>query len=488
VIPKIIHYCWFGGEPLPEEYSAYIQEWKNLHSNWEVIQWSESNSPTDEPYLANAIELKNWSNCSNFIRLWVLLKNGGVYLDTDFKLLKSLSPLLTNSCFLGFEQHENNDNKLLVNNAIAGSIANHAFIEACFNRLVSKYDGSEKSDLSGPVLTTNVLTELWGLKKYGMQELKNVTLYPTDYFYPIHVHDAYLLNRFADFITSNTFGIHMWGRSWVDRKQLLEIIDYLNYRVSNQENYIKSLEEKGKHLEDQKEEIFYWKSHFEKEALRLRHEYLCLKEDYILTKENNAPKEEKNSILLAISNLSSNFESQRLTITQLKEIQTSLLQTIENSHISLSQENRSISEKAFKIEKSASEMQAIVDQILPSLHKQHSQIETLLLEIQKKADVFPDLLNKTEELKEKYETQSILLAKLCVEHNQLNNLNSSNTSILQDIYGAITIENNALKEQNSTLTKQLAMITDSEKSLQAEILVRNQLQNQFLLKLFRVKI
>jgi hypothetical protein len=133
-------------------------------------------------------------------------------------------------------------------------------------------------------------------------------------------------------------------------------------------------------------------------------------------------------------------------------------------------------------------MQAIVDQILPSLHKQHSQIETLLLEIQKKADVFPDLLNKTEELKEKYETQSILLAKLCVEHNQLNNLNSSNTSILQDIYGAITIENNALKEQNSTLTKQLAMITDSEKSLQAEILVRNQLQNQFLLKLFRVKI
>jgi mannosyltransferase OCH1-like enzyme len=263
LIPKIIHYCWFGGSELPAEYAGYIEEWKVLHPGWEIKRWDESNAPLDDAYLNSALKLKNWSNCSNYIRLWALKNWGGIYLDTDFKLLKALDPFLVHECFLGFEQEPSEGVDSIINNAIVGSQKSSDFIQVCYQELVTIFDGSEKSDLSGPGLTTKVLKSKFGLITYGFQVISNITLYPTEYFYPIHVHKAHLLNKYVEHIYPETYGIHMWGRSWVEKKDLLEIIDYLNFKALNQDIYINQLKDNLEESNRKSEEIWFWKSHFE---------------------------------------------------------------------------------------------------------------------------------------------------------------------------------------------------------------------------------
>lgn len=270
MIPKIIHYCWFGGNDMPAEYHSYIADWQALHPGWKVIRWDETNAPVTEPYLANALRLGNWSNCSNYIRLWALRHQGGVYMDTDFKLLKPLDSFLSEQCFLGFEQEPSGDAGFIINNAIMGALPGHAFIEACFQELTTTFDASEQSDLSGPGLTTKMLQSQWGLKEYGLIRLPDVTIYPTEYFYPIHVHNAYLLNNYREHISPKTCGIHMWGRSWIGKKELMEIVDYLNFRIGNQEKYIAQLEASTEEANKKSEEIFYWKTFFEEEYNRVK--------------------------------------------------------------------------------------------------------------------------------------------------------------------------------------------------------------------------
>lgn len=102
MIPKIIHYCWFGRNPLPDEYVEYINNWKRLNPDFEIIRWDEDNFPIDLcDYSREAYQMKEWAFVSDVCRLYALLKFGGIYLDTDMQLLKPLNSLLCNNSFLG---------------------------------------------------------------------------------------------------------------------------------------------------------------------------------------------------------------------------------------------------------------------------------------------------------------------------------------------------------------------------------------------------
>jgi hypothetical protein len=127
--------------------------------DYEIIEWNETNSPLNHQYLSNALALKNYSNASNFIRLWALNKFGGIYFDADFELIKRVDFLENIEAFISFESDE-----IFVNNAISGAVIGHQFIVDCFNVLISKFDGSEDSNLSGPILATDVL------RTYGLNE------------------------------------------------------------------------------------------------------------------------------------------------------------------------------------------------------------------------------------------------------------------------------------------------------------------------------
>lgn len=214
MIPKIIHYCWYGDSPIPKEYEGYIKEWKKLNPGYKIIRWDEKNSPINIPYIKKAISHKNWANVSNLIRFYALKEHGGIYMDTDMKLIKQLNPLLKNSCFFGFEEGADNSDIFWVNNAIIGSTARHKFITLCYNSILKEFDGTEAANLSAPQIVTKLLKKHYKLVKYGFQKLEDITLYTKDVFYPIPWDSVKQTKAYEKYISPATIAVHMWGRTW----------------------------------------------------------------------------------------------------------------------------------------------------------------------------------------------------------------------------------------------------------------------------------
>jgi hypothetical protein len=240
MIPKIIHYCWFGGNELPEEYALYIQEWRDLHPDWEIIRWDESNSPMEFQYMQNAQKNKQWANMSNLVRLVALKSMGGIYLDSDVKVLKPLTPLLSNNCFFGFEEGNENSDIFWVNNAIAGSTKEHSFINVLYDKFLAEFDGTEVPNESSPRFTTKVLKEVKGLHKYGFQHLDDIVLYPNETFYPIGYNEAYKLKSINPDDYPDSYAIHMWGRTWFTHDLMLKMIDEKQEIINHQKHTIAS--------------------------------------------------------------------------------------------------------------------------------------------------------------------------------------------------------------------------------------------------------
>lgn len=237
MIPKIIHYCWFGDTPIKQEYIEYIKEWLKFNPSFKIKEWNNENIPSNIPYLKLAIEQKNWANASNYIRLYALRTEGGIYMDTDMKVLGSLDSLLEHQAFLGFESGSLNSSEFWVNNAIMGAVPNHDFIKECESILLETYNGTEKANLSAPHLITNVLKNSYGLCNYGYQFLKNIVLFEKEVFYPLPYEKAYLRKNSSEWgITSNTLAIHMWGRSWFSQDMMLDLVDYYQSLKVEQEH------------------------------------------------------------------------------------------------------------------------------------------------------------------------------------------------------------------------------------------------------------
>lgn len=108
MIPKIIHYCWFGGKPLPKLAKECIKSWKKYCPDFEIKEWNEKNSPLNLfPFVEDAVKAKKWAFVSDVIRLYALASEGGIYMDTDVELLKPLTPFLAHHAFTGYERDSN---------------------------------------------------------------------------------------------------------------------------------------------------------------------------------------------------------------------------------------------------------------------------------------------------------------------------------------------------------------------------------------------
>ena len=105
MIPKIIHYCWFGGESLPESAIKCINSWKKFCPDYEIIRWDESNyDVTKNVYMKEAYEAKKWGFVPDYARLDIVYNYGGIYMDTDVELLKPLDDLLGCNAYMGVEK------------------------------------------------------------------------------------------------------------------------------------------------------------------------------------------------------------------------------------------------------------------------------------------------------------------------------------------------------------------------------------------------
>lgn len=226
MIPKVIHYIWFGNKRLPLSAKKCIRSWKAKCPEYKIIKWDENNFDISQSkYAKKAFDLKKYAFVSDYARLAILYKYGGIYLDTDVQLLKSLDDLLNKKVFLGFEDNE------YVNGAIIGCEKQNDFI----NLLKRKYDSVDFLDLDQSTIDTIPKTITAELLKLGLvqngasQTINNsINVYSRDYFYSKNITTG------AICLTDNTYSIHHWVASWADKKgNRRRKIDHFFYRHKN---------------------------------------------------------------------------------------------------------------------------------------------------------------------------------------------------------------------------------------------------------------
>lgn len=211
MIPKIIHYCWFGGKPLPDKVKEYIETWKKNLPGYSIKQWDESNFDLESSpiYVKQALERKKWAYVTDFVRLNALVNEGGIYLDTDVEVLSSFDKFLEHEAFSCFE------NEVEVSTAILGCEKGHPlfkeFLETYYDRKFILDDGTMD-------LTTNVVILTGLCKKYGLvsnnnlQTVGGLTVYPKEYFSP----KSYETGEIHK--TKNTVAIHNFAGTWQSKE------------------------------------------------------------------------------------------------------------------------------------------------------------------------------------------------------------------------------------------------------------------------------
>lgn len=212
MIPKIIHYCWFGGNPLPPLAVKCINSWKQFLPEYEIIEWNEKNFPLDKYIFAKeALENRKFAFVSDVSRLHALVEMGGVYMDTDVEVLKPLDDFLHLAAFSGFENDD------YVPTGIMASEKNSVWATELLgyyhNRSFIKEDGS--FDMRP---NTMVITEMMLEKGFKMtntfQEIEGyVAFYPNDYFCP----KSYKTGNIE--LTQNSYCIHHFAKSWVPKRK-----------------------------------------------------------------------------------------------------------------------------------------------------------------------------------------------------------------------------------------------------------------------------
>lgn len=199
-IPPIIHFCWFGGKEIPDNYKRYMETWQEFCPNYEIKRWDEGNYDVlKHPYMKSAYELKKWEYVSDYARLDVLYQYGGIYLDTDVELIKSLDELRYFQAFAGFESEQTVDSGMGIG-------------ATPYNDVIKKfrdaYDHYEEVKtgytIPCPVHQTKILNDM-GLKgnnSFQVLDNGNIVILPTEYLCGMRLHTH--LRQF----TENTIGVH----------------------------------------------------------------------------------------------------------------------------------------------------------------------------------------------------------------------------------------------------------------------------------------
>ena len=214
MIPKIIHYCWFGGKPLPRSAEKCIASWKKYLPDYEIKCWDESNFDVNAiPYTREAYAACKYAFVSDYARFWILYHYGGVYFDTDVEVIRPIDDIINRGGFLGVESNRNGI--YTVNPGLGFAATQGTAVIGEMMNLYSTFhfintDGA--SDLKNIVeITTDYLSSKGLQNTDEIQDCCGFTIYPKDYFCPID-YDTRELK-----ITENTRTIHHYAESWVPR-------------------------------------------------------------------------------------------------------------------------------------------------------------------------------------------------------------------------------------------------------------------------------
>lgn len=210
MIPKRIHYCWFGRGEMPEQAKQCIASWHKYMPDWEYKLWNEDSFDVGvSAYTKEAYQARKFAFVSDYVRLWALEREGGLYLDTDVEVFKSFEDLLGYKAFAGFEGSKH----LPVGTCVMASEAHGEWVSeqgaAYRDRHFRMPDGTFDTTTNVQFITANMIRQ--GLVQNGAeQDYKDLHVFPVEFFSPRHTTGEYLR-------TENTYCDHLGMGTWDDR-------------------------------------------------------------------------------------------------------------------------------------------------------------------------------------------------------------------------------------------------------------------------------
>lgn len=221
MIPKIIHYCWFGRGPLPELAQKSIASWKKYLPDYEIKEWNEDNFDVNIiPYTTEAYKAKKYAFVSDYARFWILYKYGGIYFDTDVEVIRPIDDIIERGNFMGFEtdpkpQLKADASEASINPGLGMGVAPGLGI---IKKMLDFYEGRHFEfipDGIGQLTIVHITTEVLlkaGLKlQQGIQQVDDMWIYPAEYFCPINLKTGRI------HVKPNTRTIHHYAGTWQDK-------------------------------------------------------------------------------------------------------------------------------------------------------------------------------------------------------------------------------------------------------------------------------
>lgn len=222
MIPKVIHYCWFGRNPLPPLALKCIESWKKFLPDYEIREWNEDNFNVNMiPYTAEAYHAKKYAFVSDYARFWILYNYGGLYFDTDVEIIKPIDDIISIGAFMGCELWEKKrgveERPSIAPGLGLGVESGNSLYKEILDVYKNKHLATYKGVLAETVVT--IVTKLLIQKNthINLKEITSVegiTIYPYEYFSPI------IAGSGEECFTENTRTIHHYMASWKGRKQL----------------------------------------------------------------------------------------------------------------------------------------------------------------------------------------------------------------------------------------------------------------------------
>ena len=226
MIPKVIHYCWFGGNPLPELAQKCIESWKKYCPDYEIRRWDETNFDINCcEYVREAYAAKMWAFVSDYARFKILYESGGVYFDTDVELIKPIDDIVENGAFMGLEE----SSKVSVATGLGLGAEKGSFLleEILDNYHHSHFEKDENGSYETVVTrVTDIVLKHGDIQPDEISDVAGIRIYPAEYFCPLDFYTGKMT------ITNSTRSIHHYTASWCSKTQ--KIIFSIKKQFANQ--------------------------------------------------------------------------------------------------------------------------------------------------------------------------------------------------------------------------------------------------------------
>ena len=221
-LSKVIHYCWFGENPLPALAKKCIKSWKKYLPDYEIKEWNEKNFDINIcPFVKEAYEKKKWAFVSDYARLYALYQEGGIYFDTDMEVIKNIDFLKDKDLFIGYEA-----NKIIAAGVIGVKEKENKYIKEILDFYNSQTGFHEQGmfQISIPKVITKIFSK-YDKRVEGKIEIidEKIYVYPEDYFYPINY------NYSKKIYTNNTCMVHYYNATWVPKGEKVAITIYRTF-------------------------------------------------------------------------------------------------------------------------------------------------------------------------------------------------------------------------------------------------------------------